>query len=73
MLALVKDRLLISPNEESLTATPIFKSEPNTSFKELEVVQLATHLINPGTKSWKVLVPYKFKQLMEQDTMYPTG
>ena len=47
--------------------------EPTTSFKVLEVVQLATHLENPRTKSWKVLVPYKFKQLMEQDTMYPSG
>jgi hypothetical protein len=47
--------------------------EPTTSFKVLEVVQLATHLENPRTKSWKVLVPYKFKQLMEQETMYPSG
>ena len=47
--------------------------EPNTAFKVLEVVQLATHLVNPRTKSWKVLIPYKFKQLMEQDDMYHTG
>ena len=29
--------------------------------------------MNPRTKSWKVLVPFKFKHLMEQDDMYPAG
>ena len=47
--------------------------QPETNFCVLEVQQLATHLVNPRTKSWKIVVPYKYKQLMEMDQMYPPG
>ena len=39
----------------------------------MEVQQLATHLVNPRTLCWKVVVPYKYKQLMEKDELYPPG
>ena len=39
----------------------------------LEVVHLAKQIENPRTKCWKVVVPYKFKEMMEKDKMYPTG
>ena len=28
---------------------------------------------NPRTKCWKISVPYKYKELMERDELYPTG
>ena len=47
--------------------------EPSTNFHVVEVEQLALHLVNPRTKCWKVIVPYMYKQLMENDELYPTG
>ena len=47
--------------------------DTNTQFKVLEVVQLAKHIENPRTKCWKVVVPYKCKDIMEKDDMYPAG
>ena len=47
--------------------------EPQTEFKVLEVVQLAKQIENPRTKCWKVVVPFKFKELVENDQMYPPG
>ena len=47
--------------------------EPTTDFKVVEVVQLAKQIENPRTKCWKVVVPYKFKQMTENDKMYPPG
>ena len=44
-----------------------------TNFTVLQVVQLAKHIENPRTKCWKVVVPYKYKDLMEKDNMYPAG
>ena len=28
---------------------------------------------NPRSKCWKVIVPYRFKELMESDELYPSG
>ena len=47
--------------------------ETETLFSVVEVQQLATHIVNPRTKCWKVVVPYKYKQLMEKDELYPSG
>ena len=47
--------------------------EPSTLFNVVDVEQLAVHLVNPRTKCWKVVVPYKYKQLMEKDELYPSG
>ena len=47
--------------------------EPLTEFKVLQVVQLAKQIENPRTKCWKVVVPYKFKEMMENNQMYPPG
>ena len=47
--------------------------ESDTQFSVLKVTQLAKHIENPRTKCWKVEIPYKFKELMEKDEMYPTG
>ena len=47
--------------------------EKDTMFSVVEVSQLATHLLNPRTKCWKVSVPYKYKDLMEKDELYPPG
>ena len=44
-----------------------------TQFSVVEVEQLAVHIENPRTKCWKVVVPYKFKQMMEKDELYPPG
>ena len=45
---------------------------------ELEVLEVKclTNLElmpNPRTKCWKLTVPYKFKELMAQDELYPAG
>ena len=47
--------------------------EADTRFSVVEVVQLATHIVNPRTKCWKVVIPYKYKQMMEKDELYPPG
>ena len=39
----------------------------------LEVKCLTTGIDNPRTKSWKVKVPYKHKELMEKNELYPEG
>ena len=37
-------------------------------------VKCLTHGIdNPRTKSWRVMVPYKCKELMEKNDLYPEG
>ena len=44
--------------------------------KDLEVLEvkcLTTGIDNPRTKSWRVKVPYKFKELMEKNELYPEG
>ena len=35
--------------------------------------QLGNKNANPRTKAWKVTVPYKFKEMMEKDELYPCG
>ena len=45
----------------------------DTEFNVLKVEQLAKHIENPRTKCWKVVIPYKFKDLLEKDEMYPSG
>ena len=47
--------------------------KPEEKLCVFEVQQLATHLVNPRTKSWKVVVAYKHRELMDMDTMYPPG
>ena len=47
--------------------------ETGTLFSVVEVQQLATHIVDPRTKCWKVVVPYKYKNLMEKDELYPSG
>ena len=39
----------------------------------LEVKCLTSGIENPRTKSWKVRVPYKYKELMEKNDLYPEG
>ena len=44
--------------------------------KDLEVLEvkcLTNGIENPRTKSWKVKVPYKYKELMEMNELYPIG
>ena len=47
--------------------------DKDTTFSIVKVEQLATYIVDPRTKCWKVVVPYKFKQLMEKDELYPGG
>ena len=47
--------------------------EPNTEFQVLKVEQLAKHIVDARTKSWKVVVPFKFKELMDKSEMFPPG
>ena len=47
--------------------------ESQPELQVLKVEQLAKHIENPRTKCWKVIVPYKFKDLMEKDALYPAG
>ena len=37
----------------------------------LEVKCLTNGIENPRTKSWKVRVPYRYKELMEMNELYP--
>ena len=46
---------------------------PDTDFSVVEVVRLATHIENPRTKCWKVVIPHKFKDIIEKDELYPSG
>ena len=39
----------------------------------LEVTCLTYGLDTPRSKSWKVKVPYKHKELMEKNELYPEG
>ena len=48
------------------------KLDGSKDFEVLEV-ELLTKEDNPRTKCWRVEVPYKFKDLMEKDELYPTG
>ena len=47
--------------------------EASTDFRILEVEQLAKHITDPRTKCWKVVVPFKYRELMEKSEMYPPG
>ena len=47
--------------------------ESNTEFKIVKVEQLAKHITDARTKCWKVVVPFKFKEMMEKNEMYPPG
>ena len=39
----------------------------------IEKVELLTKEKEPRTKCWKVIVPYRFKSMMEKDEVYPSG
>ena len=39
----------------------------------IEKIELLTKELNPRTKCWKVVIPYRFKDIMEKDEVYPTG
>ena len=39
----------------------------------VDKVELLTKELDPRTKCWKVVVPYRFKSLMERDEVYPAG
>ena len=39
----------------------------------MEVTCLTYGLESPRSKSWKIKVPYKFRELMEQNDLYPEG
>ena len=39
----------------------------------IENIELLTKELNPRTKCWKVVIPYRFKDIMEKDEVYPTG
>ena len=39
----------------------------------VEKVELQTKEENPSPKCWKVVIPYKFKEIMEKDEVYPSG
>ena len=39
----------------------------------VEKVELLTKEKDPRTKCWKVVVPFRFKSIMEKDEMYPAG
>ena len=39
----------------------------------IEKVELLTKEENPRTKCWKVVVPFRYKGIMEKDEVYPTG
>ena len=39
----------------------------------VEKVELLTKELNPRTKCWKVVDPFRFKGVMEKDEVYPVG
>ena len=52
--------------------TTASKLEGTEGFKVINA-EILTKDPNPRTKCWKVSVPYKFKDLMENDELYPAG
>jgi hypothetical protein len=52
--------------------TTASKIEDTAGFKVINA-ELLTKDLNPRTKCWKVTVPYKFRDLMENDELYPAG
>ena len=63
-------------NEETVGAVLVKCAKfvnAQTDFKVLKVVQLAKHIENPRTKCWKVVIPYRYKDTMQKDEMYPAG
>ena len=48
------------------------KIDQNNGFKVIKVEPL-TKDPNPRTRCWKVTVPFKFKDLMENNELYPSG
>ena len=46
--------------------------DPSANFKVTKA-QCLTKDTNPRTKCWKVTVPYKFRELMEKEELYPAG
>ena len=48
-------------------------AELQNELQVIEVTCLTYGLDNPRTKSWKVKVPYKYKELMEKNELYPEG
>ena len=52
--------------------TTASKIEDTVGFKVINA-ELLTKDLNPRTKCWKVSVPYKFRELMENDELYPAG
>ena len=48
-------------------------TEIGKDLQVLDVKCLTTGMDNPRTRSWKVKVPYKFKELMEKNELYPEG
>ena len=39
----------------------------------VEKVELLTKELDPRTKCWKVVIPYRFKDIMDKDEVYPSG
>ena len=39
----------------------------------VDKVELLSKEKEPRTKCWKVVIPYRFKDIMEKDDIYPTG
>jgi hypothetical protein len=52
--------------------TTASKIEHTEGFKVINA-ECLTKDLNPRTKCWKVSVPYKFRDLMENDELYPAG
>ena len=48
------------------------KIDQNSGFKVIKVEPL-TKDPNPRTRCWKVTVPFKYKDFMENDELYPSG
>ena len=50
-------------------------SEPLISDGQLVVedIELLTQVENPRTKCWRIVVPYKYKNVMENPELYPDG
>jgi hypothetical protein len=46
--------------------------EGSEGFDVMEV-ELLTKEEKPRTKCWRVMVPYKYREMMEMDEMYPMG
>ena len=62
-------------DEESIKKvleTTALKLEDTAGFTVIKA-ELLTKDVNPRTKCWKVSVPYKYRELMENDELYPAG